>query len=99
MAAFPLRAAVSIAMLCPANILKAQGPAGQKTDSSTARPHAAVAEEKTTEERLGPFPISGNKFAVVLHKKHLAASEDGQAESADGVVAMEIVDAAGTVPY
>jgi len=60
---------------------------------------AGVAEEKTTEERLGPFAISGNNYAVVLHKKHLAASEDGEAASADGVVAMEIVDAAGTIQY
>ncbi|MGA7226422.1 MAG: hypothetical protein WBX16_26440, partial [Candidatus Acidiferrales bacterium] len=60
---------------------------------------AGVAEEKTTEERLGPFAISGNNYSVVLHKKHLAASEDGQVASADGVVAMEIVDAAGTVQY
>jgi hypothetical protein len=99
MAGFPLRAVVAIAMFFPAYFLKAQEPAGQKANISTTKPHAGVADEKTTEERLGPFAIAGNDYAVVLHKKHLAASEDGEATSADGVVAMEIVDAAGTVQY
>jgi len=56
-------------------------------------------EEKMTEERLGPFAISGNNYAVVLHKKHLSVTEAGEPYSADGVVAMEIVDAAGAATY
>lgn len=60
---------------------------------------AGVAKEKVTEERLGPFTISGNNYTVVLHKKHLTASADAAVSEADGVVAMEIVDAAGTVLY
>jgi hypothetical protein len=60
---------------------------------------ATTAEEKTTEERLGPFSISGNDYAVVLHKKHLATSQDGRVISADGVVAMQVVDATGAVDY
>jgi len=99
MAGVPLRAAVAIAMLCPACFLKAQGPAGQRANISTAKPYAGVAEEKTIEERLGPFAISGNNYAVVLHKRHLSASEDAVTSSADGVVAMEIVDTAGTIQY
>jgi hypothetical protein len=60
---------------------------------------AGVVEEKMTEEPLGPFAVSGHNYTVVLHKKHLAVSEEGEAASADGVVAMEIVDAAGAVQY
>jgi hypothetical protein len=73
--------------------LKAQAPSapGPATSSSAA-------EDKETEERLGSFAI-GNSYTVVLHKKHLAASENGEATSADGVVAMEIVDATGAVQY
>ena len=74
-------------------------PNGPQTPATSIATPAGVAEEKTTEERLGPFAISGNNYTVVLHKKHLAASEDGQVASADGVVAMEIVDEAGTVQY
>ncbi len=60
---------------------------------------AGVAEEKTSEERLGPFSFSGNKYTVVLHKKHLSVNEAGEPYSADGVVAMEIVDATGASTY
>ncbi|MGC2464873.1 MAG: hypothetical protein WA517_06725 [Candidatus Acidiferrum sp.] len=60
---------------------------------------AGVAEEKTPEERLGPFAISGNNYTVVLHKKHLSVTEAGEPYSADGVVAMEIVDATEAVTY
>jgi len=77
----------------------AQQPAGPKLSPPVTATSATIAEEKTTEERLGPFSVSGNDYAVVLHKKHLAASEDGRVVSADGVVAMEVVDATGAVQY
>jgi hypothetical protein len=73
-----------------------QPNASQPSTLAMAKP-VAVAMEKETEERLGPFAISGNNCTVVLHKKHLAATEDTGA--ADGVVAMEIVDTAGSVLY
>ena len=75
-----------------------QPSASQPSIIATQTP-AAAAPEKETQERLGPFAISGNNYTVVLHKKHLATSEDGEAASADGVVAMEIVNAGGTVQY
>jgi hypothetical protein len=91
----------------------AQPAASPKTAPSTAsvpqpsQPQPPVAEaatsagslEKTTEERLGPFAISGNNYTVVLHKKHLAVTENGDPCNADGVVAMEIVDAGGAIQY
>jgi hypothetical protein len=89
MAAVPQNVPVSLASVQPASVPQPLAP-------GTATP-AGVAEEKTTEERLGPFAISGNNYSVVLHKKHLPASEDSG--PLDGVVAMEIVDAAGTVQY
>jgi hypothetical protein len=52
-------------------------------------------QQDETEQRLGPFQISGQNYTVVLHKKHLAKT--GDAPAIDGVVSMEIVDAAGTV--
>jgi hypothetical protein len=76
-----------------------QQPAGPKSPTSGIAASAAVVEEKSTEERLGPFSISGNNYTVVLHKKHLAASEDGAVAAADGVVDMKIFDAAGVVQY
>jgi len=74
--------------------LKVQAPSapGPATSSS-------VAEGKETEERLGPFSLSGDNYTVVLHKKHLAVTENGDPFNADGVAAMEIVDAAGEVTY
>jgi hypothetical protein len=90
-AAVPQNAPMPLASVQPASVPQPRAP-GIATS-------AGVAEEKTTEERLGPFAISGNNYTVVLHKKHLAASEDGEAASADGVVAMEIVDAAGAIQY
>ncbi|HYL64118.1 MAG TPA: hypothetical protein VE077_16005, partial [Candidatus Methylomirabilis sp.] len=80
----------------PASVPQPSQP--QPPPPGTTTP-AGVAEEKTTEERLGPFAISGNNYTVVLHKKHLAVTENGDPCNADGVVAMEIVDAAGTVQY
>lgn len=70
-----------------------------KPESSTPGHVAStgVAEEKTTEQRLGPFAISGNNYTVVLHKKHLSASEDSG--PLDGVVAIDVVDEAGAVQY
>jgi hypothetical protein len=82
-----------------APIVSVQHPSGSQPSTPGPATSTSLAETKETEERLGPFAISGNNYAVVLHKKHLAASEDGEAASADGVVAMEIVDAAGTVQY
>jgi hypothetical protein len=73
----------------------------QQTGSQPSAVGSAISangvEEKITEERLGPFAISGNTYTVVLHEKHLAATEDEGA--ADGVVAMEIVDTAGAALY
>ena len=73
-----------------------QPSASQSSVSGTATSPSAV-ENKGTEQNLGPFSISGNNYTVVLHKKHLPASEDSG--PLDGVVAMEIVDAAGVVQY
>jgi hypothetical protein len=89
--AFPQNTPMPLASVQPASVPQPPAP-------GIATP-VGFAEEKTTEERLGPFAISGYNYAVVLRKKHLADSEDGQVASADGVVAMEIVDAAGTVQY
>ena len=60
---------------------------------------AVSGEQAETVERLGPFSLSGNNFTVVLHKKHLAVTESGDPCNYDGLVAMEIVDAAGAVIY
>jgi hypothetical protein len=87
--AVPQNAPMPIASVQPASVPQPPAP-------GIATP-AGVAEEKTTEERLGPFAISGNNYSVVLHEKHLPASEDSG--PLDGVVAMEIVDAAGAVQY
>ncbi len=80
----------------PASI---QQPAGPESSTPGNAASTGVVEEKTTEERLGPFSISGNNYTIVLHKKHLATSADGEVAAADGVVAMEVVDAAGTIQY
>lgn len=55
----------------------------------------ASTEQDETEQRLGPFQIAGQNYSVLLHKKHLPQNEDVPA--VDGIVSMEIVDAAGTV--
>jgi len=73
-------------------------PNGPQPPPGTTTP-AARSEEKETVERFGPFSLAGNNYTVVLHKKHLAVTENGDPCNADGVVAMEIVDAAGTVEY
>jgi hypothetical protein len=80
----------------PASVQPASVP--QPPAPGVATP-TGVAEEKTTEERLGPFSISGNNYTLVLHKKHLSVTEAGEPYSADGVVAMEIVDATGAATY
>lgn len=76
-----------------------QQPAGPESPTPANAPAAGAVEEKATEERLGPFSISGKNYTVVLHKKHLATSADGAVVAADGVVAVEVVDAAGAVQY
>jgi len=56
-----------------------------------------AAEEKETEQRLGPFSISGSDYTVVLHsRKRPPGSTE---ETGDTVVAMEIRDAAGATQY
>src|SRR5579863_7738086 len=55
-AAVPQIAPVPLASVQPASVL-------HPPDPGIATP-AGVAEEKTTEERLGPFAISGNNYAV-----------------------------------
>jgi hypothetical protein len=65
-----------------------QAPAAQPGSS-------AAAQRDEFDDRLGPFQIAGQNYTVVLHKKHLASTED--APAIDGVVSMQIVDAAGTV--
>lgn len=74
-----------------------QQPAGPESSAPGNAASAGVAEEKATEERLGPFAISGGSYTVVLHKKHVPASEDSG--PLDGVVAIDVVDAAGAVQY
>ena len=88
-AAVPQNAPMPLASVPPAIVPQPPAP-------GLATP-AGVAEEETTEERLGPFAISGNNYSLVRHKKHLPASEDS--EPLDGVVAMEIADAAGALQY
>jgi hypothetical protein len=71
---------------------------GKPTLLSAAVPAAPVpaAEEKDeTEQHLGPFRIAGQNYDVVLERRHLA--QNGDVPAVDGVVSMEIVDAAGTV--
>lgn len=75
----------------------AQQPSGSQSSGLAKATPAAASQEKETEERLGPFAISGNNYSVVLHKKHLPPSEDSG--PLDGVVALEIVDAAGAIQY
>ena len=77
-----------------ASVQPATAPQPPVPDAATS---AAASAEKTTEKRLGPFAISGNSYSVALHEKHLPPSEDSG--PLDGVVAMEIVDAAGAVQY
>lgn len=76
-----------------------QQPSGPESSTPGNAASTGVVEEKATEERLGPFSISGNNYTVVLHKKHLSVTEAGEPCSADGVVAMEIVDATGATTY
>jgi hypothetical protein len=90
-AVVPQNAPIPLASVQPVSVPQPPAP-------GIATP-AGVAEEKTTEERLGPFAISGNNYAVVLHKKHLSVTEAGEPCSADGVVVMEIVDATGAATY
>lgn len=80
----------------PASVQQPAGPGSSTPGNATS---TGVVEEKATEERLGPFAISGDNYAVVLHKKHLSVNEAGEPYSADGVVAMEIVDATGAAAY
>jgi hypothetical protein len=90
-AAVPQNAPIPLASDQPASVTQPPAP-GIAT-------LAGVAEAKTTEEHLGPFTISGNSYTVMLRKKHLSVNEAGEPYSADGVVAMEIVDATGAATY
>ena len=63
--------------------------------AAPARGAPALTEQDETEQRLGPFQITGQNYSVVLHKKHLP--QNGDVPAVDGLVSMEIVDAAGTV--
>jgi hypothetical protein len=76
MGSFPLRAVVAIAMLCPTCFLKAQEPAGQKANISTAKPYAGDPPLEDVAQHLGPFAISGQNFNVVLHEKRLPGAID-----------------------
>ena len=58
---------------------------------------AGAAQEKETEQHLGPFSISGADYTVVLHQRK--RQPGGTEESGDTVVAMEILNAAGAVQY
>jgi hypothetical protein len=71
---------------------------GQPSPLPTAAPAGGapvLTEQHETEQRLGPFQITGQNYSVVLHKKRLP--QNGDVPAVDGVVSMEIVDAAGTV--
>jgi hypothetical protein len=55
-----------------------------------------------TEDRLGPFSISGNEYTVVLREKECVPGSNGHGNDLDlgmSVVAMEIRDAKGVVLY
>jgi hypothetical protein len=80
----------------PASDPQPNGPQPPPPGTTTPAPPS---EEKETVERFGPFSLSGNTYTVVLHKKHLAVTENGDPCNADGVVAMEIVNAVGTIQY
>jgi hypothetical protein len=97
MPAFPLRAAVAIAMLCPACFLKAQEPAGQKANISTAKPYAGDPPLEDIVQHLGPFAISGQNFSVVLHEKRLPGATDPRI--AQTLSSVEIRDASGALSY
>ena len=97
MAGFPLRVAVAIAMLCPACFLKAQEPAGQKANISTAKPYAGDPPLEDIAQHLGPFAISGQNFNVVLHEKRLPGAIDPR--FAQTLSSVEIRDATGALAY
>lgn len=97
MAGFPLRAAVAVAMLCPACFLKAQEPAGQKANISTTKPYAGDPSLEGTEQRLGPFSIEGQNFSVVLHEKRLPGAIDPR--FAQTLQTIEIRDEKNAVLY
>lgn len=97
MAGFPLRAAVAIAMLCPACFLKAQEPTGQMANISTAKPYVGDPPLEDIEQHLGPFAISGQNFNVVLHEKRLPGAIDPR--FAQTLQTIEIRDERNAVLY
>jgi hypothetical protein len=97
MAGFPLRAAVAIAMLCPACFLKAQEPTGQMANISTAKPYVGDPLLEDIEQHLGPFAISGQNFNVVLHEKRLPGAIDPR--FAQTLQTIEIRDERNAVLY
>jgi hypothetical protein len=97
MGSFPLRAVVAIAMLCPTCFLKAQEPAGQKANISTAKPYAGDPPLEDVAQHLGPFAISGQNFNVVLHEKRLPGAIDPR--FAETLQTIEIRDEKDAVLY
>jgi hypothetical protein len=91
------RPAAAIPQNVQVPLASVQPPSVPQPPAPPAATPSSEAEGKMIEERLGPFSISGNDYAVVLHKKHLPPSQDSG--PLDGVVAMEILDAAGAVQY
>jgi hypothetical protein len=65
--------------------------------STIQRAVAGAAQEKETEQHLGPFSISGGNYTVVLHKR--TRQPGGTQETGDTVVAIEIRDAADAILY
>ncbi len=97
MAGFSLRAAIAVAMFSPTCFLKAQEPAGQKANISTAKPYAGDPPLEDSEQRLGPFSIEGQNFSVVLHEKRLPGAIDPR--FAQTLQTIEIRDEKNAVLY
>jgi len=71
-------------------------PAAQETAPGS------TAQEEETERRLGPFPIAGSDYVVVLHEKKCvpgSTEPHSDIDLGESVVAMGIRDATGAVLY
>jgi hypothetical protein len=77
--------------------LKAQEPAGPKTNVAHARAYNGNPPMEDTEQHLGPFSVRGQNFSVVLHEKRLPGAIDPRFSQT--LSSVEIRDASGSVVY
>jgi len=75
---FLLGAALTITALSPPCTLQAQEPAGQQANTTTAKVYTGDPPLEDIQQRLGPFPIEGQNFSVVLHEKRLPGAIDSR---------------------